>query len=84
MTGLHQRLTALEQSATPRRVAAVLRSIVAPGALDAPRVRADFYGCTLMRKAGETDEAFQLRAIAAARAAAPVGSIPRLCLSGAS
>ena len=84
MTGLHQRLAALEQSATPRRVAAILRSIVEPDALDAPLVRAEFYGCTLMREAGESDEAFELRAIAAARAAAPAGTIPRLCMSGTS
>jgi hypothetical protein len=81
---LQQRLAALERSAQPSRVVVILRSIVEPGALHAPRVRAEFYGCTLKREAGESDEAFQLRAIAAARAAAPAGTIPRLCMSGAS
>jgi hypothetical protein len=83
MSGLQQRLAALERSAQPSRVAVILRSIVEPGALDAQRVRAEFYGSTLDRAPNESDQEFELRAIAAARAAAPAGSIPLLCMSGA-
>jgi hypothetical protein len=82
MRNLESRLSALERSTAPQRVAAIRRCIVEPGALEAPRMRAEFYGQTMVRRADESDDAFELRATVAAKAAAPVGAIPRLCLLG--
>jgi hypothetical protein len=44
-----------------------------PGFIGSPRVRAEFYGQTLHRLDDEAEDAFRLRATAAAKAAAPAG-----------
>ena len=84
MRNLESRLSVLERFTAPQKVPAILRSIVAPGALDALPVRAEFYGVTLERLAGEGVEAFERRATEAARGCAPAGTIPRLCMSAVS
>jgi hypothetical protein len=83
MTTLHKRLTALESSGARSRVRALVREIVNPGFSGSPRVRAEFYGQTLLRGDGEPEEAFRVRAIEAAKAAAPRGQITHLKLLGA-
>jgi hypothetical protein len=82
MTTLHQRLTALESTGAPSLVRALVRDIVSPGYLGSPRVRAEFYGLTLSRDEGEPEDAFRARAVEAARAAAPRGTLARLALYG--
>ena len=77
MNGLIRRVEALERIAPPAGRLVIWRTIIGPGAVNAPMARANVEGLELSRDAGETEAQFLERATTAALAAVPAPRVPR-------